>query len=33
MDAYQFLLLMAGHAERHTLQIEEVKAHQNFPKF
>ena len=32
MDAYQFLLLMASHSERHTLQIREVEADPNFPK-
>jgi hypothetical protein len=32
MDAYQFLLLMAAHAGRHTLQIREVEASPNYPK-
>lgn len=32
MDAYEWLLFMAGHSERHTKQIEEVKADPNFPK-
>ena len=32
MDAYQFLLFLSGHTERHTLQIQEVKAHAAFPK-
>jgi hypothetical protein len=32
LDAYQWILLMAGHTERHTLQILEVKADPNFPK-
>jgi uncharacterized damage-inducible protein DinB len=32
MDAQQFLLLLAAHRARHTLQIEEVKAHPGFPK-
>lgn len=32
IDAYQSLLFVAGHTARHTLQIEEVKASQNFPK-
>jgi uncharacterized damage-inducible protein DinB len=32
MDAYQFLLFLSGHTERHTLQIQEVKAHSDFPK-
>lgn len=31
-DSYQFLLFLSGHTKRHTLQIEEVKAHPNFPK-
>jgi DinB family protein len=32
LDAYQWLILLAGHSERHTLQILEVKADTNFPK-
>jgi uncharacterized damage-inducible protein DinB len=32
LDAYQWLILLAGHSERHTLQILEVKADANFPK-
>ena len=32
MDAYQILLLTAGHSARHTKQIEEVKADPGFPK-
>ena len=32
LDAYQWLLLLAGHSERHTLQILEVKADPQFPK-
>ena len=32
LDAYQWLLLLAGHSERHTLQILEVKADPKFPK-
>jgi uncharacterized damage-inducible protein DinB len=32
LDAYQWLILVAGHSERHTLQILEVKADANFPK-
>ncbi|MGH9752585.1 MAG: DinB family protein, partial [Blastocatellia bacterium] len=32
LDAYQWVLLLAGHSERHTLQILEVKADPNFPK-
>lgn len=31
-DAYQFILLISAHTNRHTQQIEEVKAHANFPK-
>jgi hypothetical protein len=31
-DAYQMILIIAGHTERHTLQIKEVKADPNFPK-
>lgn len=31
MDAYQSTLFIAGHTARHTLQIEEVKADENFP--
>lgn len=32
MDTYQVLLLIAGHTDRHTAQINEVKAHPSFPK-
>jgi hypothetical protein len=32
LDAYQWLLFMAAHTKRHTLQIEEVKADLNYPK-
>jgi DinB superfamily len=32
MNTYQLLLLLSGHSERHTLQIEEVKANPAFPK-
>jgi len=32
LDGYQWLLLIATHSERHTAQIEEVKADPNFPK-
>jgi len=32
LDAYQWILLMSAHSERHTLQIEEVKANPNFPR-
>lgn len=31
-DAYQVILFMAAHSERHRLQIEEIKANANFPK-
>jgi len=32
LDAYEFVLFIAAHSERHTKQIEEVKADPNFPK-
>jgi hypothetical protein len=32
LDAYQWLLLMSAHTERHTKQLLEVKANANFPK-
>lgn len=32
IDARQFILSMAAHGKRHTLQIEEVKVDPNFPK-
>jgi DinB superfamily len=32
VDAYQWILLISAHSERHTKQIEEVKADPNFPK-
>ena len=32
MDAYQVVLFMSGHTERHTKQMEEVKASAGFPK-
>jgi DinB family protein len=32
LDGYQWVLLIAGHSERHTKQINEVKADPNFPK-
>jgi hypothetical protein len=32
LDAYQWILLLSGHTERHTAQILEVKANPNFPK-
>lgn len=31
IDAYQSMLFIAGHSARHTLQIEEVMADENFP--
>lgn len=32
MDAYQWVLLISAHSERHTKQIEEVKADPGYPK-
>jgi len=32
LDAYEWILFVAGHSERHTKQILEVKADPNFPK-
>ncbi len=32
LDSYQWLLLVAGHGERHRAQIEEVTASPNFPR-
>jgi len=32
MDAYEWLLFVAAHSDRHTKQILEVKADPNFPK-
>jgi len=32
MDAYEWLLFISAHSERHTKQIAEVKADPNFPK-
>jgi hypothetical protein len=32
LDAYGWFLFQSAHSERHTLQIEEVKADPNFPK-
>lgn len=32
LDAYQFLLLLASHTERHTAQIREVEANADYPK-
>ena len=32
LDGYEWMLLIAAHSERHTKQINEVKADPNFPK-
>ena len=32
IDAYQIMLLLSAHSERHTLQINEVKTDPNYPK-
>ncbi len=32
VDSYQLLIFMSAHTQRHTLQVEEVKANPNFPK-
>lgn len=32
LDCYDMLIFIAGHSERHTLQVEEVMANPNFPK-
>jgi hypothetical protein len=32
LDAYQWILFIAAHSERHTKQLNEVKADPNFPK-
>jgi hypothetical protein len=32
LDAYQWILLISGHTERHVMQILEVKADPNYPK-
>jgi len=32
LDGYEWLLFLSAHSERHTKQIEEVKADPNFPK-
>ena len=32
LDAYQWLLFISAHSERHTKQILEVKADPNFPQ-
>ncbi len=31
VDAYQIVLFMSGHTERHVKQMEEIKANENFP--
>jgi hypothetical protein len=31
LDGYQWLLLMASHAQRHSAQIEEIKSHPDYP--
>lgn len=32
IDGYQYLLFIAGHAERHSLQIDEIMASEGFPQ-
>jgi hypothetical protein len=32
MDAYQYLLMMAAHVERHSMQMQEVKSSPGYPK-
>jgi hypothetical protein len=32
MDAFEWVLLVSAHAERHTRQLQEVKADPGFPK-
>lgn len=32
LDAFQWLLFLSGHTQRHVLQIREVKAHPDFPR-
>jgi hypothetical protein len=32
MDGYQWILLLSSHSQRHTAQLNEVKANPNFPK-
>jgi len=32
LDAYEWVLFVSAHSQRHTKQIEEVKAKENFPK-
>ena len=31
-DLYQWLLMISTHAQRHILQIREIKAHPGYPK-
>jgi hypothetical protein len=32
MDVYQWFLMISTHAQRHILQIQEIKAHKGFPR-
>jgi len=32
LDAYQWILMIAAHTERHVKQVQEVKAHPDFPR-
>jgi hypothetical protein len=32
LDGYEWVLFIAGHSDRHTKQILEVKSNPNFPK-
>ena len=32
MDAYQLILLISAHTERHTAQLNEVKRNPSYPK-
>ena len=32
LDAYEWVLFVSAHSQRHSKQIEEVKADPNFPK-
>jgi hypothetical protein len=32
IDVYQWFLMISTHAQRHILQIREIKAHANYPK-
>jgi hypothetical protein len=32
LDTYQWILLLSAHSQRHTAQLNEVKANPNFPK-